>query len=105
MHARMTKFSGLPPERIDDALAEFKDRQLPELEGQDGFLGLTVLVDRVAGAAAAISLWESEAQMKASERIAGQARESAAATAKPERFPMVDHFEVVVQRTREGAHA
>jgi heme-degrading monooxygenase HmoA len=94
----MTKFVGLPPERIDEALEEFKSGQLAELEGQAGFQGIMVLVDRPAGTAAALSMWDSEANMKASEGTADAARESAVATAKPERFPVVDHFEVVLQR-------
>ncbi len=103
MYARMTKFVGLPPERIDQALDEFKERQLAELEGHEGFEGIMVLVDRMAGTAAAISLWDTEAHMKASERIADQARESAVALTKPERFPVVDHFEVVLQRMGDAA--
>ncbi len=100
MYARMTKFVGLPPERIDQALEEFRSGQLAELEGQEGFQGIMVLVDRPAGTAAALSMWDSEANMKASERTADAARESAVATAKPERYPVVDHFEVVLQQMR-----
>ena len=103
MYARMTKFVGLLPERIDEALADFKERELAELEGQEGFRGIMVLVDRPAGTAAALSMWEGEAQMKASERIADRARESAVALAKPERFPVVDHFEVVLQQMGHAA--
>ena len=103
MYARMTKFVGLPPERIDQALDEFKQGELAALEGQDGFEGIMVLVDRPAGTAAALSMWDSEAHMKASERTADRARESAVALAKPERFPVVDHFEVVLQRMGDTA--
>ncbi len=103
MYARMTKFVGLPPERIDQALAEFKEGQLSELEGQEGFQGIMVLVDRAQGTAAALSMWDTEAHMKASERMAERARESAVATAKPERFPVTDHFEVVLSRMRSPA--
>lgn len=103
MHARMTKFVGLPPKRIDAAVEEFRGHALAELEAQDGFEGIMVLVDRSAGTAAALSLWESESAMRQSERTANQARESAIALAKPERHPIVDHFEVVLQRSRDGA--
>jgi heme-degrading monooxygenase HmoA len=103
VYARMTKFVGLPPERIDQALDEFKQGQLSELEGQEGFQGIMVLVDRPAGTAAALSMWDSEAHMRASERTADRARESAVALAKPERYPVVDHFEVVLQRMRNPA--
>jgi heme-degrading monooxygenase HmoA len=105
MYARMTKFVGLPPERIDQALDEFKQGELAELENQPGFEGIMVLVDRTAGTAAALSLWHDEAAMKTSERTAERARQSAVATTKPERFPVVDHFEVVLQRMGEVAAA
>jgi heme-degrading monooxygenase HmoA len=103
MYARMTKFVGLPPERIDQALAEFKEGELAELEGQEGFQGIMVLVDRAQGTAAALSMWDTEPHMRASERSAERARESAVATAKPERFPVTDHFEVVLSRMRNPA--
>ena len=103
MYARMTKFVGLPPERIDQALEEFKEGELSQLEGQDGFQGIMVLVDRPAGTAAALSLWDSESHMKESERTAERARQSAVALAKPERYPVIDHFEVVLQRTENAA--
>ena len=103
MYARMTKFVGLPPERIDQALDEFKQGELAALEGQEGFEGIMVLVDRPAGTAAALSMWDSEAHMKASERTADRARQSAVALAKPERYPVIDHFEVVLQRMGDTA--
>ena len=102
MYARMTKFVGLPPERIDQALDEFKQGELAQLEGQQGFEGIMVLVDRAGGTAAALSLWRDQAAMTASERTADRARDSAVATTKPERFPVVDHFEVVLQRMEQA---
>ena len=45
MYARMTKFVGLPPERIVQALDEFKEGQLSELEGQEGFQGQAADID------------------------------------------------------------
>lgn len=96
MYARMTKFVGLPPERVDQAVDDFKQRELDELREKKGFEGIIVLVDRAAGTAAALSLWDDEAHMKASESAADRARQSVVATTKPERFPVVDHYEVVL---------
>jgi hypothetical protein len=31
MHARLSRFAGLPPERIDATIEEFREQQLPEL--------------------------------------------------------------------------
>jgi hypothetical protein len=51
-----------------------------------------------SGQAVAIALWESEADMSRSEKLAAEAREQAVATAGPSRTPIVDHYEVVIQR-------
>jgi hypothetical protein len=98
MYARMTTFAGLPPERVDPAIREFQEGQLPLLEQEDGFQGVLVLVNRGQGRAAALTLWETEAHMRASEKIADRARDSAVATTRPAREPIVDRFEVVVQK-------
>jgi hypothetical protein len=54
-------------------------------------------VNRRSGQAVAITLWETEANMRESEKLATQARERAVATARPSREPIVDHYEIVVQ--------
>jgi hypothetical protein len=50
------------------------------------------------GQAIAIALWETEADMSRSEKLAAEAREQAVATAGPSRTPIVDHYEVVIHR-------
>ena len=45
-----------------------------------------------------MTLWASEAEMRESEKVAAEAREQAIATAGPSRAPVVDRYEVVVQR-------
>jgi heme-degrading monooxygenase HmoA len=97
MHARLSRFAGLDPERIEETVHQFRDGALPELREQQGFKGITVAVNRRTGQALAVTLWETEADMKASEKLATQAREQAIATARPSREPIVDHYEVVVQ--------
>ena len=92
MYARMTKFVGLPPERVDQALEEFKVHELALFDGREGFEGVIVLVDRAAGTAAALSLWDDEEHMKATEAVAREARRGVAAMTKPERTPIVDHY-------------
>jgi heme-degrading monooxygenase HmoA len=98
MYARLSRFAGLPPERIDQTVDEFRQQQLPELERQDGYKGVVVMLNRTTGQSAALSFWESEADMRASEQLAERAREAAIATAQPEREPVVDRYEVVLQR-------
>jgi heme-degrading monooxygenase HmoA len=98
MHVRLSRFAGLPPERIDDTIEEFREQQLPELEGQAGFKGVLVMLNRGTGQAAALTFWESEADLHASEKIASRAREAAVASAQPAREPIVDRYQVVLQR-------
>jgi heme-degrading monooxygenase HmoA len=97
MHVRLSRFAGLPPERIDDTIDEFREQQLPELEGQAGFKGVLVMLNRGTGQAAALTFWENEADLHASEKVASRAREAAVASAQPAREPIVDRYEVVLQ--------
>ena len=98
MHARLSRFAGLNPERVDETVRQFKEEALGDLEQQPGFRGITVGVNRKSGQALAITVWESEADMRHSEEIAIRAREQAVATARPTREPVVDVYEVVVHR-------
>ncbi len=98
MHARLSRFVGLGPERIEETVKEFEENSLPRLEQQPGFQGITVGVNLQSGQAVAIALWESEADMNQSEELAAEAREQAVATGGPDRPPILDHFEVVIHR-------
>ena len=98
MHARLSRFAGLDPERIDEALRQFEEAGLSDLAQLPGFRGITVCVNRKSGQAAAITLWETEGDMKRSEELAIKARERAVATAGPSREPIVDVYEVVVHK-------
>jgi heme-degrading monooxygenase HmoA len=98
MHVRLSRFAGLPPERIDATIEEFREQQLPDLEGQVGFEGVLVMLNRSSGQAAALTFWATEADLHASERLAARAREAAMASAQPEREPVVDRYEVVFQK-------
>jgi heme-degrading monooxygenase HmoA len=98
MHARLSRFAGLDPERIDATVRQFEEEALPRLEQQPGFRGITVGVNHQGGQAVAIALWETEADMRRSEKLAAEAREQAVATAAPSRTPIVDQYEVVIHR-------
>jgi heme-degrading monooxygenase HmoA len=98
MHARLSRFGGLDPERVDETVDQFEQQALPGLEQQAGFRGITAGVNRATGQAFTVTLWESEADMKASEDVAAAARDQAVETARPGREPIVDHYEVVVHR-------
>jgi heme-degrading monooxygenase HmoA len=93
MHARMTTLQGSPGE-ADAALRQIDDEVIPGIKGQDGFTGLLALLDRDGGKMIAITFWESEEAMRASEEAANRLRESTASAADEE-IVGVDRFEVV----------
>jgi heme-degrading monooxygenase HmoA len=98
MYARMSRFAGLPPERIQETVRGFEQGQLPQLERMDGFAGVLVLVDRAEGKAAAVTFWDTLENLRTSDKLADQAREAAMESARPSREPLVDRYEVVIQR-------
>ena len=75
MHARMTRYEGASPEALDEAV-EAKKGVLPTEFGQtEGMTGAMFLVDRERGTIIAISVWQDEDAMRASEDEATRVRE------------------------------
>lgn len=66
MHARMLKMQ-VRPERIDEAARLFAEDVIPGCRGQAGYRGACFLVDRKLGECVPITLWETEADMAATE--------------------------------------
>ena len=77
MYARHVTVHG-SPEHVDDAVQSVRDKVLPVLQGCDGFKGQLLLVDRAKGEAIGISLWDTEANMNASEDKVAAARQHTA---------------------------
>ena len=69
MFARATIGEALP-ERLDKMTHEIREHVLPALRVQDGFAGALVLINRGSGKVLALSLWESEQAMSATEEVA-----------------------------------
>jgi len=85
MFARVTTVQG-SPDRIDETTRYARERVLPAMQGQPGFKGMYMLVDRKQGRALGITLWESEEALRATAETAGQMRAGAmerGATAEP----------------------
>jgi heme-degrading monooxygenase HmoA len=99
MHARMTRLQA-SPDRLDEMARQFQEQTVPLLEGLDGFRGYLLLGDRAAGPALAVTLWESEEAMRASEEAVQQARRDAAQAAGATGEPTVERFEVVAEARR-----
>jgi len=99
MHARVTHFPGLAPERIKATLEHFKEENLPKFEQAPGYLGMWAGVDFTGGRAIAVTYWDSLENLRASDAIAGEIRAAAVTQAGVDRNrpPITDNYEVVIQ--------
>jgi heme-degrading monooxygenase HmoA len=77
VHARTTTIQA-QPSSMDDGIAYIRDTVMPALEALEGFIGLSLLVDRSSGRCIATSAWQSEEAMRASEQATRQVRNRAA---------------------------
>jgi heme-degrading monooxygenase HmoA len=66
MYARVTTFA-IVPAKVDEALDVADTSVFPALQQQRGFKGMLKLFDRQTGKAVAVTLWETEADLKAGE--------------------------------------
>jgi hypothetical protein len=95
MFARATRLEG-SPDRLDDAIRQFREETLPAAQSEAGFSGGMLLADRASGAAMAVTLWDTEENMRASEQFANEQRTQGATTAGASGAPTVEHYEVAV---------
>ena len=66
MYARVTTFQ-IEPAKLDEALEVSRSSILPAMKQQQGFKGVLTLLDRQTGKATSITLWDTEADLKAGE--------------------------------------
>lgn len=90
---------------IDAGIANVRDEVMPMIQGVEGCIGLSMLVDRQSGRCIVTSAWQSEEAMRASEQQLRPVRNRAAEMLGGS--PQVDEWEIAVlhrdHRTREGA--
>lgn len=95
-HARVTRIEA-EADRLDEMASQFEERTLPVLAGLDGYRGYALLGDRGSGAAMAITYWESEEAMRASEDAVKPERDRAAEAGQASGAPSVERYEVMAQ--------
>ena len=93
MHARVSRIAGSSAD-IEAAIADFRARVVPF--SRDHGRGAILLVDRASGEALAITLWEDEAALHASEEQAAALRQDAADQMSAAGQPKVACYEVAV---------
>lgn len=95
MHARMSTIQ-MNPDRIDQAVGQLEEQDLPGWKELDGFRGFTLFADRSSGKVFGISYWDSKEQMDAAEAVVSDARQRAADTGGASAPPQVELFEVAL---------
>ncbi len=97
MHARVGTFQ-FQPGKVDEATQILRESILPETRQQAGFQGVMALLDRSTDKSMVISLWQTEADAKASG--AGSSYMQAQLAKAASLFaaaPTIETYEVVVQ--------
>jgi hypothetical protein len=77
MFARSTSFSA-QPSMIDNGIAHVRDTVMPALSHIDGYLGLSLMMDRESGRGIVTSAWHSESAMHTSGDRVSAVRDDAA---------------------------
>jgi quinol monooxygenase YgiN len=67
MYARVLRFR-VDPNKIDEGIEVYEDGYVPEAKQQKGFMEAMLLGDRGTGIGMTLSIWESEADAKATEQ-------------------------------------
>lgn len=100
MFARLSTFQG-SPDQTAEGIRVAREQILPAAKLQDGFRGIYILFDRASGRSLAMTLWESEDDMRASEEAALRAR-TESAEASGEDIVSVERYEVALRELVEG---
>jgi heme-degrading monooxygenase HmoA len=76
VYARSTSIQA-QPSNIDAGVAYVRDEVMPALAAMDGYIGLSMLVDRESGRCIATSAWETEDALRTSTEAAAPLRDRA----------------------------
>lgn len=102
MWVRVSTFAGEPGSdrsRFSEMAEMVKSKVLPEAEAMDGFRGLLSLADAQSGQSMAMTFWESEEAMRASEEAANRIRKEASEESG-DSIADVRRYEVLIDERR-----
>jgi heme-degrading monooxygenase HmoA len=94
MFARVTSLAGSPDD-VEAGIENFRQNVVPFTNEQGG-KGSILLIERASGKALAITLWEDEQALRASEERANALRAEAAEEMGASDAPSVERYEVAV---------
>ncbi len=95
MFARVSTFQG-SPDQTAEGIRVAREQILPAAKLMDGFKGIYLLYDRESGKSLSVTLWETEADMLASEEAANRVR-ARSAEASGDKVINVERYEVALQ--------
>lgn len=99
MYARVTTFA-IVPEKVDKALDIAETSVFPALQQQRGFKGMLKLFDRQTGKAISVTLWETEADLKAGESDGFAQQQVAKFASLVSALPTQETFEATLDRCK-----
>jgi hypothetical protein len=100
MHARVSTFES-PADKLDEGELVLRKEIVPTMREIAGCRGVISLVDRQSGKSLAITLWDTEDAMRASEEEADQVRSKAASASSGE-ITSVERFDVSIFEVTGG---
>src|SRR3982074_1752386 len=99
---RMITVNGVP-EKLDAAIVHIRSHVLPVLKAQKGYRALITSIDRQSGRLTASSVWDTKADVDASEsKLAGPRAEAAKAAGAGPNDVQVELFETAVVELSES---
>ena len=98
-HLRLSRMADLSPAALEALLGAFEQSDyIDQLSSLPGFSGYLLAADREHGKLTAMSLWKSQGAMRESDQVADEARELRIAAADTAHDPIVDRYEVMLER-------
>ena len=98
MHARATTVQ-VQPGKMQEAIDLIKDSIIPAVKAQKGYQGLYLMTDATSSKALAISVWETEADMMASETRGYYQEQIAKLGSLIAGTPTTDHYELSMEES------